>query len=119
MDQIQIGGKQYPVRLKYLTFGKIDIIYQAYIRLAIEDFRIKEGRIPKKEDKVTIRNEFFFTALWMVLEKKGFWIWKKPFKSKRTMIKELDQDDVPNLSKYVREKIFKQVDGDKETKNVM
>ena len=119
MDQIMIGGKQYPVRLRYVTFQKINAIYQTYLQLAIEDFRREEGRIPKAEDSITIRNEFFFTTLWMVLEKKGFFIWKKPFWSKAEMIRNLDNNDVPNLSKYVREKIFKQGDEDKETKNVM
>jgi len=120
MDTIQIGGKDYPVRLKYLTFNKINVIYQKYLQLAIQDFRREEGRMPKAEDSITIRNEFFFMALWLVLEKKGFWLWKKPFKNKRAMIKELDKDDVPSLSKYVREKIFKQDDSeDKEPKNVM
>jgi hypothetical protein len=56
--------------------------------------------------KTTIPDKYFFNAAWKVLEKRGVWPFRKPFRSERHMIREMDKDEATGAVRMIGEKIL-------------
>lgn len=56
--------------------------------------------------KTMIPDTYFFEATWDVLVKKGFWIFRKPFKSMKHMINEIDKDEAVAVIHIIGSKIL-------------
>ena len=125
---LTIGGKEYPVRLRYVDYDRIENLQRHYYRKGIIEFRKTYGRIPNLDkekgpvDKIPFANDFFFITLWILLIKKGRWPFTKPYRSKKAMIEDLDVKDIIGVSEYINKEIFNlksKLPEDKEQKNEM
>lgn len=56
--------------------------------------------------KSMIPDTYFFEATWDVLVKRGYWIFKKPFKSMKHMIREIDKDEAVAVIHIIGSKIL-------------
>jgi len=73
---LKIGGKEFEPRFLYRDAGRIFRRYDAYYKID-ERFR-KRGRVLDWAP-------FIFWALWIMIEKRGRWLWRKPFRSPRAL----------------------------------
>ena len=92
-DTIKIGGIERNIRLRYIHIDKILKRWNVACYLARKNFEKRyleaTSDTERKNIPYVVPNEFFFWAIWKCLVKRGFWIWKKPFKSMNAMIKEI------------------------------
>jgi hypothetical protein len=56
--------------------------------------------------KVQIPDGYFFKAAWSVLEKHGVWPFRKPFRSMRHMVGEMEKDEAIGAVQMIGEKIL-------------
>lgn len=56
--------------------------------------------------RVSIPDRYFFEAAWRVLEKRGVWPFRKPFRSMRHMIREMNKDEAAGAVQMIGEKIL-------------
>ena len=93
---IRIDGNDYPYVMYYddelLIWRTFNNMYSGLVR----DFKTRTGENfdPKnKQHTLAIPNDFHFWVVWKVLVKKGKLRWKKPFRSKKAMIKRIRSDE--------------------------
>lgn len=88
MAVIRIGGKDVEYRIKmqmaFRIMKKYNAVYMALSRAT-------------KSPKVLMPNWFFTWAAWKVLEKRGIWPFRKPFRSLRHMAGEIELQEFKNV----------------------
>jgi len=106
IDTIQIGGKEHEV---FLSFRSAEIILKRFFRLVKKNSATDINQIPP---------DFFIDSIWMLLKKKGFWIFKKPFRNKKKLFQIIHRDEFIALMTYVGTKVLgvdEIKEGDKKT----
>jgi hypothetical protein len=99
-DVITIGGKDYPVTL---TYDIIMSIYKVYW-----NHGYKEG------DVISI--DFFVWVIWKIINKKGIYPFRKPFRSIHVLKKAILFDEMPVLVQYIQTRIFQVRVGETQVK---
>ncbi len=79
---------------------------------------IQESQMIQKI-KVTIPDTYFFEATWEVLVKRGFWIFRKPFRNMKQMIREIDKDEAVAVINIIGSKILGYNADEEESKKKM
>lgn len=123
MKYLEIGGVSYPVDI---TKSKIDeffvrwhkmysVLYSRAVKEAEKaishDVEFREKKVldfaNEKVKSYQVPDYVFFQFAWSVLVKKGFWLWKKPFRNMYKLIKSIRQDEFIVLVQYVGSEILK------------
>lgn len=107
METIKIGGKDYPIKL---TYNKFNSYIEKYGVL------LEKAKQMKEQGKNYNWNMFLFWTVWEGLEKKGFWPFRKPFRSMAHMIDSVLFEEVDALTVWASNKILGSGE-DRETKN--
>jgi hypothetical protein len=97
-DIVTIGGVEYRVKL---TYGTIMRIFETYW-----NHGFKEGDV--------IPVNFFVWVLWKVIEKRGIWPFRKPFRSIHHLKKSILLDEMPLLVQFIQTRIFQVRLGEKK-----
>jgi hypothetical protein len=73
--------------------------------------------------KSNIPNDFFYESTWKLIVHRGFWPFRKPFRSYRQMIKQSEVMELANCIKFIGDKVLgyktniDELDGQKKTAN--
>lgn len=104
---IKIGGTKHLVSLKYEDTLKILRFYNRHLTAALELYEKQTGHKYNWEtDTLPIGNYVFFQMLYKLLEKRGVWPFKKPFRSFRHMCKSIEKDEVEDMVYFINVNIF-------------
>ncbi len=106
IDTIKIGGEEHEIKVRYIHVNGFLKNYNRTNLQARRDFKRLYGREPGDDDLVTIPNEYFFRVLWRVLEKKGWWLWKKPFRSYKQMVKNILKDELQDIVNMIAYRVL-------------
>jgi hypothetical protein len=117
IETISIGGEDREVKLRMIIVSKILVLYNKVFFLSVRDKEKRIGRKLKDSDSVVIPNYFYFWSIWKILVKKGFWPFRRPFRSRRKMIKEILSDEFVKMVTFIGEKVLNTQSEDKEQEN--
>jgi len=92
---VSIGGVEYPVQVLYRD---VERFLKGFNRILLKNKGVSGLKIP---------NTYFFDVLWGCLVKEGFLFWKKPFMTKRQMIKKLRYDEVADITMFISKHVLK------------
>jgi hypothetical protein len=96
-------------------------MYNSIYSRAAGDFVRKHKREPKGGDSINFPPMFFYYAIWKCLIKRGIWPFKKPFRSLRKMISEIEIDEAGDLINFVGKRMLRmkefESDGDDKKKH--
>ena len=107
MDRIKIGGKEYPIKLRYNDVKKILEHYNKYaLPIAKRNFKILNGHMPEEGDSIIINDIFFFWALWKVLLKKRTWPFRKPFRSLKHLVSNIEIEEATTIVQLIGDRIL-------------
>lgn len=111
-NTIEIGGIERGYSVTYGYFGHVMDEYRKYYKTAINIFYKTNGvkfDIDNDDHTMVIHHDFFFGAVWGALMKtRG--IFKKPFRSIKSMIKKINMDDYPGIVGFAGTVIFSSKD---------
>lgn len=107
MDLIKIGGIDRAIRVRYVDVAKLLMRWNIIYGLCKKQFLKENGRefIPDK-DSIIIPHHFYFWSIWKCLVKRGFWPFRKPYRSMRQMIKDIDKNELNEMVIFVGQKIL-------------
>ena len=115
IDTIKLDGKERQIKIRYVDVQKISLKYASHVNFS------------KDNKSLLVDNKFFIWATWLILVKKGFWIFKKPFKSANQLRKLILKDEFENIVNIISSRILDikessndtepVKDGDKKTGN--
>lgn len=113
-DFVVIGNKQVEIALRYKNVMKYRGRYNALVDI---DRKLRE------RGKYYNWDYFIFWCLWKVVLKKGFWPFRKPFRSLRHMMKEVRWDEFQNLFEFISVRVvgnqpMKKTEETEEKKNL-
>lgn len=86
---LTIGGVEHEVEFLFIHRKKIIRWFSVYLLMAVREFRHKNKRDPLDSDPIVVSNDFFFKCTWLILKKRGVWPFRKPFRSRRVMVKNI------------------------------
>lgn len=86
---LKIKDKKIEIWVRYYDYNKIFIVY--------DRIRRRNERLGRK----VMPNWFFYWSVWQVIVKRGFWLWKKPFRSRRHMAKQIGRDEFMDIIHFV------------------
>jgi len=115
--KVQIGGKLYPVDMRYERHFEVLRFYNRYITEQKAIFKKINGREADPiKDQITISNYIFFEMVYMFLKKSGAWPFRNPFRSSKHMNKHILKSEVMGIVNFVNVNVFDMPEG-KESGN--
>ena len=97
---ITIDGNEYEYVAYYPDILKIWKVFNNTYSLCLKQFKKVHGEnfdVENENHSLPIPNDFYFWTVWTILKKSGPWPFRKPFRSKREMIKQIRQDEFQSM----------------------
>lgn len=95
---IKIGGQDYDYEVLYNDIPIFMSRWNAIYWLCKREFKKRTGKeYDPTSDSLIIPNQFYFWVCWKCLVKRGWWPFKKPFRSMRQMIKHIRKDEFQKM----------------------
>ena len=110
--KVQIGGKLYPVDMRYEKHFEVLKFYNRHITEQKAIFKKINGRDADPiKDQITISNYIFFEMVYMFLKKSGAWPFRKPFRSANHMNKNILKSEVMGIVNFINKFVFDMPEG--------
>ena len=105
---IKLGGKECEYVILYRDVSVFLKRWNLIYGLAKKQFSKTHGReFNPAADSLPIPNLFYFWVVWKCLKKKGWWPFKRPFRSMRAMINNIERDEFDEIVAFAGREIFK------------
>lgn len=111
---ISLNGEEHPTKVynKDVFWFFKQMNKELIKQKRINQLRFKRGLTPQP---FLIPNELFYDIIWKSLIKTGFLFWKKPFRSKKQMVKLILKDEMPGIVNFVTKHVLNQEDTEEDS----
>jgi len=99
-DTMVIGGKEVEIIFRYVHYMKFMGVYNRLIEV--------DRKLQAKGQRYNF-DYFVFRCIWKCIPKKGFWPFKKPFRSLRKMIKEVRVNEYKVVTNFFNDRVLNPV----------